>query len=431
MRVNSLIVSVPARDTGPALFVMPALCLMAACLLAAAVLPPPARAAEMSDHRTAASALSDVQAAIAEIVNADQSSSTNKKFYYRSSQRAINALEGAQGSDYVAAAGTAGDAAGTLGRLNALLDRKATPVWAAPLDGAEANIRAAVAYLADAGHARNLMAYDIAISRSLAYLLVARGGPTELGVFGGLEGVLANTELGVPDGAATVDGCAEPSSAPSYGVHDGYLAWVAMPAGEGTHALAENAGETSIIVRGNMIILPTAAAAVVAKECNTHAEAQPSRSSPPTTATAALTSPAKQAARAGATAVPALYTEAQAEAGAQVFASKCVACHGANLQGTAAPSVAGTDFLTTAKADGWTLEIIRYLVVNDMPFNAPRSLSPRQYADVLSFLLASNCYPPGSTPFPTADDPAFASVKLGPVPGAHPGENHFGVCPDG
>jgi mono/diheme cytochrome c family protein len=272
------------------------------------------------------------------------------------------------------------------------------------------------------------MAYDIAISRSLDYLLVARGGPTELGVFGGLKGVLANTELGVPDGATTSDGCAEPSAAPSYGVHDGHLAWVAMPAGEGTHVLVENAGEQSIVVRGNMIILPTAAAAVVAKECNTHAAAQ---MSPPTTATAALASPAQQAARAGGTAVPALYTKAQAEAGAQVFASKCVLCHGANLQGTAAPSVAGTDFLDTAKHNGWTLEIIRYLVVNDMPFNAPGSLSPRAYADVLAFLLASDCYPAGSTPFPMKDDPAFARIKLGPVPGAHPGENRFGVCPDG
>jgi polar amino acid transport system substrate-binding protein len=412
--------SIPARVTGPDFF-LPVACLLALCLLAGSAFAPRARAAQASDHQTAVSALADVQAAIAEIVTADQSGSTDKKFYYRASQRAINALEGAQGPEYVAASGSAGDAAGALGHLDALLDRKATPVWAEPLHGAEANIRAAIAHLADARHAHELWDYDIAVSRALTYLLVARGGPTELGVFGGLDGALANTELGVPDGATIADGCAEPS-APAYGVHDGYIAWVAVAAGEGTHALEENAGEQSIIVRNNMIILPTAAAAVVAKECNSHAAAQPSPASRPI-ATAAVSSPAKSP-------VPALYTKAQAAAGAQVFASKCVLCHGANLQGTAAPSVAGTDFLKTAKNNGWTLEVIRYLVFNDMPFNAPASLSPTEYADVLAFLLASDCYPAGGTPFPTADDPAFASVKLGPVPGVHPGENSFGVCPN-
>ena len=414
--------SIPARVTGPDFF-LPVEWLVALGLIAAAAFPPPARAAQMSDHRTAVSALSDVQVAIDEIVNADQSNSTNKQTFYRASQRAINALEGAHGPEYVAAAGTAGDAAGALGHLDALLDRKATPVWAAPLDGAEANIRAAVAYLADTRHARDLMAYDIAVSRALDYLLVARGGPTELGVFGGLRGVLANTVLGVPDGATIADGCAEPSAAPSYGVHDGYVAWVAMPAGEGTHVLVENAGEQSIVVRNGMIILPTAAASVVAQECSRHAEIRPA-SPAQATATAALSHPAKPAAAA----VPALYTRAQAEAGAQVFATQCVLCHGANLQGTAAPSVAGTDFLNTAKHNGWTLEVIRYVVFNDMPFNAPGSLSPTEYADVLAFLLASDCYPAGSTPFPTAEDPAFAGIKLGPVPGEHGNENKFGVC---
>ncbi len=417
---------VPARVPGPEFFLLAA-SLLSVCLLIAAAFPPRARAAQASDHQTSVSALTDLQAAIAEIVDADQSYSTNKKAYYRSSQRAINALEGTRGAEYVAAVGMPGDNAGALGHIDALLDRKATPVWAAPLDGAEANIRAAIAHLADARHARDLMAYDIAVSRALAYLLVARGGPTELGVFGGLDGVLANTVLGVPDGATIADGCAEPS-APSYGVHDGYLAWVAVAAGAGTHVLAENAGERSVIVRDNMIILPTAAAGVVAKECNSHAAAQPlpqpaPQTGTPARATAAPFHPATAAA-------PALYTKAQAEAGAQVFVSKCVLCHGANLQGTAAPSVAGTDFLSTAQHNGWTLEVIRYLVFNDMPFNAPASLSPTEYADVLAFLLASDCYPAGSTPFPTADDPTFASVKLGPVPGTHAGENSFGVCPN-
>jgi hypothetical protein len=127
-------------------------------------------------------------------------------------------------------------------------------------------------------------------------------------------------------------------------------------------------------------------------------------------------------------AVPALYTKAQAKAGARLFATTCAKCHGANLQGSAAPSVAGNDFLLTAKKNGWTLAIVRYLVVNNMPMNSPSSLTPTQYASLMAFLLASNCYPAGDKPFPVADDPAFATLKMGPVPGVHPGRNGKGVC---
>jgi polar amino acid transport system substrate-binding protein len=125
---------------------------------------------------------------------------------------------------------------------------------------------------------------------------------------------------------------------------------------------------------------------------------------------------------------PLLYTKAQAEEGAQLFAGKCVQCHGRNLEGSAAPAVAGDDFLRTAANNGWTLAMVRYLVVNNMPLNSPDSLSPKQYASLMAFLLASNCYPAGTTPFPTTADPSFANVKLGPVPGDHPGENERGVC---
>lgn len=446
---------VPARVTGPAFF------LLVASLLTSAVIPMPARAAAMSDHQTAVAALSDLQAAIGEIVRADQSYSTDKHVYYRASQRAINALEGVRGPEYVATVGTSGDAAGAIGHIDALLDRKETPVWAASLDGAEANIRAAVAHLADSRHAHELMDYELSVSRALAYLLVARGGPTELGVFGGMEGVLASTVLGVPDGATIADGCAAPSTAPSYGVHGGYIAWVAVPAGEGAHALEESAGETSVIVRNGMIILPTAAASTVAKACNSHAAIEPTPASPPQRMAAnALPGPADPGAASPAPASssavkpapanavpantasaqaapasadgppPALYTKEQAEAGAELFASKCVACHGSNLQGTAAPSVAGNDFLVNAKKNGWTLQALRYLVTQDMPFNAPGTLSASQYADALAFLLASNCYPAGNTPFPTTDEPVFANIKLGPVPGPHPDQNSFGVCPN-
>lgn len=414
MRLLRMKLPRPARSFGPAIF------LLCGSLLGASLFSPPTRAEAANDHATMVAALSDLQAAITEILQANNSYATDRNFYHRASQRAINALEGTSGPEYSAAAGTPGDSLGALGHLDALLHQKGTPVWTAPLDGAEANMRGAVAHLLDANKARELMEYALATSRALAYLEVARGRPNEVGVFGGLEGALANTALGVPEGATVVDGCVDPAQAPAYGVHGGYIAWVAVPAKDGTHALAESAGETSLRVVNGVIVLPTAAASLVAKDCRKHAEAKPA-------AVAVKTAAAPAAATKSG--VPALYTKAQAVAGAQIFATHCVSCHGGNMQGTAAPSVAGKDFLTFAHQNGWTVEALQYLVLNQMPFNAPHSLSPDGYASVIAFLLASNCYPAGNTPFPTTDQPSFAHIDLGPVPGAHPGENKFGVCP--
>ena len=408
----------PVRLVGPAFVVG----------MATSLLTPFSAFAADNDHAQALAALADVRAAIAELVQVDASYATDRNVYRRASQRAINALAGVRGEGYDASAGSAGDTAGAIGHVDALLDRRDKPAWVDPLHGAEANMRAAVAHLHDSLKARELMDYEISASRALTYLEVALGRSTDLGVLGGLEGALANTELGAPAGAAQQDGCAAPTSAPSYGVHDGYLAWVALPASEGTHSLAENPGGVDIAVRNGIVKLDTAAAALVAKSCASHASA------PATTQTAAAPASAPQpaaqpagAASAGA-APPALYTKQQALRGAQIYAEKCVACHGQNLQGTAAPSVAGTDFLTTAQRNGWTLGVIRYIVFTLMPRNAPSSLDPQESAAVMAYLLASDCYPAGTTPFPPADNPSFASTKLGPPPGHPAGQNDKGVC---
>jgi len=409
---------VPARIGGPALLLFAALMLLgltSPCLAQGA-------ASASDDHQAAVAALTDLKVAIAALVAADTSYATDRNVYHRASQQAINALEGVKGANYKAEAGIAGDAEGAIGHIDALLDRSGTPVWAAPLHGAEANLRGAIAYLLDSIHTRELMDYQLRASRALAYLEVAQGRPTETGVLAGLEGALANTELGVPAGAREVDGCAEPHDAPAFGTHSGYIAWVTIPASDGSHPLAEPPGSADITVRNGVIILHTAAAGIVARECGTHPAATHAA------ATHAASTAPTPAAAPDAAALPALYTVSQAKTGAQVYASKCASCHGANMQGVAAPSVAGNDFLKTAKNDGWTLAIIRYLVFTLMPKNASGSLSPENYAAVMAYLLASNCYPAGNTPFPTADNPNFAKVKLEPVPGHPSGQNSQGVC---
>ena len=80
------------------------------------------------------------------------------------------------------------------------------------------------------------------------------------------------------------------------------------------------------------------------------------------------------------------------------------------------------------KNNKWTLADLRSLVVENMPLNNPGTLTPEQYANVMAFLLASNCYPAGSVPFPQKDDPSFASIKVGPVAGAQPTDPKLGTC---
>lgn len=123
---------------------------------------------------------------------------------------------------------------------------------------------------------------------------------------------------------------------------------------------------------------------------------------------------------------PMPYTAAQAKAGLKVYSSQCASCHGANLQGVAAPAIAGKDFLKTAQSNKWTLQTIDQIVTANMPFSAPGSLTPKQYADVIAYLLAANCYKAGNKPFPTTPPASFAKVKIAPFKSAKADKN--GVC---
>ena len=99
-------------------------------------------------------------------------------------------------------------------------------------------MRAAVAHLRDALQgARTDGLRDSPSSRALTYMEVARGRPTETGVFGGLEGALANTVLGVPAGAPQQDACAAPKAAPVLW-HAWRLPGLGGGAGERRHACA-------------------------------------------------------------------------------------------------------------------------------------------------------------------------------------------------
>jgi len=238
----------------------------AGALLLAALAAPAAGATQRdSDYRATADTLADVRAAIDEINRAAGAPWSGPAEYKAAAQRALVVLEGAPGSRPDAAAGTA-VSGGTIGRIEHLLDRQEDRPWEPALEGALANIRSAAAHLHDAGDTRSLDDFTEAVSLALENLDVAEGRPGDPGVLGGLSGAAANTELAIPPGAKSLDGCRPPHEA-GYGVHDGYLAYRAVPVSQGRAQSVSLSGGESMRITGDLLVIYTAAAPLVRQRC--------------------------------------------------------------------------------------------------------------------------------------------------------------------
>jgi mono/diheme cytochrome c family protein len=305
------------------------------------------------------------------------------------------------------------------------------------MQGAKANLLAVVVDLHDAMNEKQMEDYETDLTEALANLALVNGRPSEDGALGGVTGALANTSLGVPAGAPTVSGCSVPTRAPAYGVVNGHLAYVALPRMSAS-PIPKEMSVSRVVVRGDAVVLYTRQTEIVDAICRAQARASTSpRAALKVAAHLQRTRDVRRVADVGtgaqvadapAASSPALYTTQQAHAGQAVFTANCVGCHGANLLGVAAPGVAGTEFLTTVKNNKWTLADFRTLVVENMPLNNPGTLTPTQYANVIAYLLASNCYPAGTTAFPEKETPNLAKIKMGPVPGAKPSDEKTGIC---
>jgi mono/diheme cytochrome c family protein len=94
---------------------------------------------------------------------------------------------------------------------------------------------------------------------------------------------------------------------------------------------------------------------------------------------------------------PALYTDAQASAGAAVYAQSCAACHGSQLEGVAAPALKGPAFGDMATAQSLTADALLDVISNTMPQSDPGSLKPEEFAAVTAYILQQNGYPAGGT----------------------------------
>ena len=102
-----------------------------------------------------------------------------------------------------------------------------------------------------------------------------------------------------------------------------------------------------------------------------------------------------------------VYTVAQAARGEAEFELYCVECHGPGLEGLYGPALVGPLFLRNWLEDNVNSLFAR--IHTTMPAEAPGSLSAQTSADITSYLLQANDFPPGSEEELTPD-PAILSV---------------------
>ena len=382
----------------------------------------PAFAAANGPHAQATAALHDLQAAVAELDHASSLTVSDETPYKAAAQRALNAVVGEGDSNFKPGVGNPGDRLGALGHLNILMHEAGDTRWKSGVAGALVNASVAQSRLLDTLESKELDDFQLAMTGALEALDVALGRDSATGALGGLQGALATTALGVPEGAATVSGCAEPARAPAYGVTDGYLLYVALPDTKGGMNLPQPIGVEGVSVKDGMVVLYTAASAMTREHCAPRVQVK-------ATATAIHTMSADPAKSPSGSGSGGLYTERQAEAGRKVAEGVCAACHGPKLQGNSGPAIAGTAFMKKAKALGWSVHDLRSIVINTMPRNNPGSLEPKQYADVLAYLLAVNCFPAGHNKFPTKNTPQLDKTGLNAPSRVKPKNTELGTCP--
>jgi hypothetical protein len=217
-----------------------------------------------SDYTATVGILTDIGSAIAEITRATGAPWSGPEQYKAAAQRVLVVLQGT--GDTPSDGEQASANGGAMGHIERLLDREEARPWEPVLEGALANLRSAVAHLRDAGDTRSLDDFNAAMSLALENLEVAQGRPGDLGVLGGVSGAAANTELAVPPRAKSLDGCRLPRE-PGYGLHDGYLAWRAVPLSAGRSQSVPLAGGQSARIVGDLLVIYTAAAPLVNQQC--------------------------------------------------------------------------------------------------------------------------------------------------------------------
>jgi mono/diheme cytochrome c family protein len=107
-----------------------------------------------------------------------------------------------------------------------------------------------------------------------------------------------------------------------------------------------------------------------------------------------------------------VYTVAQADEGARVYAARCAMCHGARLEGTLeTPGLVGKFVANWAERP--VGDLFDYLA-RAMPQSSPGTLTPQDNARLVAFLLRANDAPAGDAALP-ADPAALRRINFDPA----------------
>jgi mono/diheme cytochrome c family protein len=101
-----------------------------------------------------------------------------------------------------------------------------------------------------------------------------------------------------------------------------------------------------------------------------------------------------------------VYTAEQATRGTDTYASICASCHTIS-------EMTGTNF--SKKWVGFPLWDLYSYLAETMPQSDPGSLSPREYAQVVAYILNLNGQPAGKVELP-ADTAALKGIKVDTIP---------------
>lgn len=94
-----------------------------------------------------------------------------------------------------------------------------------------------------------------------------------------------------------------------------------------------------------------------------------------------------------------IYSAAQAARGEAAYMGLCAQCHGPQLGGVdSAPALTGGAF--GSNWSGVPLDAMLERIRISMPQNAPGTLSRKETADVMAFLMRANGFPPGERDLP-------------------------------
>ena len=107
-----------------------------------------------------------------------------------------------------------------------------------------------------------------------------------------------------------------------------------------------------------------------------------------------------------------VYSEAQATRGRELYNSKCLSCHGADLSGgEMAPPLVGIGFQSNwnGQSAGDLSERIRV----SMPLGAEGTLSRQQVSDIIAAIFAAGEYPAGANELPRESD-VLKTIQITP-----------------